>query len=73
MLSLMMVCHSTSYDNGGCEKGHRLSQLLPGRPVGVGASGDRQNREQHNLWQSTQLALCPPRVFDFGQQVKQMD
>ena len=35
----------------------------------VGASDDRQNREQHNLWQSIQLALCPPRVFDFGQQV----
>ena len=39
------------------------------RPIGVGASDDRQDREQHDVWQSIQLSLCPPRVFDFGQQV----
>ena len=39
------------------------------RPVGVGASDDRQDREQHDLRQSIQLSLCPPRIFDFGQQV----
>jgi hypothetical protein len=27
------------------------------RPVGVGASDDRQDREQHDLWQSIKLAL----------------
>jgi hypothetical protein len=38
------------------------------RPVGIGASDDRQDREQHHVRQSIQLALGPPWVFDFGQQ-----
>ena len=38
------------------------------RPIGIGASDDRQDREQHDVRQPIQLALGPPRVFDLGQQ-----
>ena len=37
------------------------------RPVGIGASDDRQDREQHDVRQPIQLALGPPWVFDLGQ------
>jgi len=37
------------------------------RPVGIGASDDRQDREQHDVRQPIQLALGPPGVFDLGQ------
>jgi hypothetical protein len=37
--------------------------------MGVGAGDDNQDRKQHDVRQAIQLPLCPPRVFDFGQQV----
>lgn len=33
-------------------------------PVGVGTSDDRQDREQHDMRQSIQLALCAPGAFE---------
>ena len=39
------------------------------RPVGIGASDDRQDREQHDVRQPIQLALGPPWVFDSASKV----
>ena len=39
------------------------------RPIRVGARDDCQDRKQHDVRQTIQLPLRPPRVFDFSQQV----